>query len=162
MFQILNLSKNVNNKKRSPKLKKSERFDLLETRIKYFFFLELHSIRKKIFSQFTLVLKTQPLRSHWLTPARTLLKSLEITNVYGRPLLGQSKWSRIFYFEIHWAPSEIPANMPGQFTLSGQIFLHWAAATLKGLCEFQNSRPLFTIIFISKMLISRLEIVVHL
>ena len=30
----------------------------------------------------------------------------------------------------------------------GKIFLHWAAATLKGLGEFQNkkSRPLFTII----------------
>jgi hypothetical protein len=45
---------------------------------------------------------------------------------------------RIFYFEIHQAPSEIPANLPGQFSHSGQIFLHWAAATLKGLCEFQN------------------------
>ena len=31
----------------------------------------------------------------------------------------------------------------------GRYFLHWAAATLKGLGEFQNkkSRPLFTIIF---------------
>jgi hypothetical protein len=39
--------------------------------------------------------------------------------------------------------------VPGQFSLSGQIFLHWAAATLKGLGEFQNknSRPLFIIIF---------------
>ena len=26
-----------------------------------------------------------------------------------------------------------------QFSLSGQIFLHWAAATLKGLMEFQNN-----------------------
>ena len=26
----------------------------------------------------------------------------------------------------------------GQFSLSGQIFLHWEAATLKGLAEFQN------------------------
>ena len=57
------------------------------------------------------------------------------------------KWSRI-YFEIHRAPSEIPAKLPGQFGHSGQIFLHWAAATLKGLGEFQNkkSKPLFTII----------------
>ena len=44
------------------------------------------------------------------------------------------KWSRI-YFEIHQAPSEIPAKLPGQFGHSGQIFLHWAAATLKGLGE---------------------------
>ena len=61
---------------------------------------------------------------------------------------GGKKWSRI-YFEIHRAPSEIPAKLPGQFGHSGQIFLHWAAATLKGLGEFQNkkSRPIFTIIF---------------
>ena len=58
------------------------------------------------------------------------------------------KWSKI-YFEIHRAPLEIPAKLPGQFCHSGQIFLHWAAATLKGLGEFQNkkSRPRFTIIF---------------
>jgi hypothetical protein len=51
------------------------------------------------------------------------------------------KWSRI-YSEIHRAPSEIPAKLPGQFGHSGQIFWHWAG-------EFQNkkSRPLFTIIF---------------
>ena len=41
------------------------------------------------------------------------------------------------YFEIHQAPS-IPANLPGQFSLRGQIFLHWAGATRKGLSEFQN------------------------
>ena len=58
------------------------------------------------------------------------------------------KWSRI-YSEIHRAPSVIPAKLPGQFGHSGQIFWHWAAATLKGLGEFLNkkSRPLFTIIF---------------
>ena len=49
------------------------------------------------------------------------------------------KWSRI-YFQIDRAPSEIPANLPGQFSLSGQILLHWAAATLKGLVEFQNKK----------------------
>ena len=43
-----------------------------------------------------------------------------------------------FYFEIGQAPSEIPANMPGLFSSSGPIFLHWAAATLKGHVEFQN------------------------
>ena len=63
-------------------------------------------------------------------------------------IFDRKKWSRI-YFEIHQAPSEIPANLPGKFSHSGQKFLHWAAATLKGLGEFQNkkSRPLFTIIF---------------
>ena len=32
---------------------------------------------------------------------------------------------------------EIPANLPGKFSLSGQIFLHWAAANLKGLVNFK-------------------------
>ena len=45
-----------------------------------------------------------------------------------------------FYFEILLAPSELPANLPGQFSLSRQLFLHWAAATLKGLVEFQNKK----------------------
>jgi hypothetical protein len=74
------------------------------------------------------------------------------------------KWSRTFFFENHQAPSEIPANLPCQFSLIEQIFLNWAAATLKGLGEFQkkSSRPLFNIIFKQKMSISRLEILVHL
>ena len=54
--------------------------------------------------------------------------------VIGKALLG------LVYFEIERAPSEIPANLPGQFSLSGQIFLHWAAATLKGLGELQNKK----------------------
>ena len=33
----------------------------------------------------------------------------------------------------------VPANLPGQFSLSGQIFLHWAAANLKAIAEFQNN-----------------------
>ena len=37
-----------------------------------------------------------------------------------------------FYFEILLAPSELPANLPA--------FLHWAAATLKRLVEFQNKK----------------------
>jgi hypothetical protein len=45
-----------------------------------------------------------------------------------------------FFFEIHRAPSEIPVNLPGQSSLSGQIFFHWAAVTLKGLGEFQNKK----------------------
>ena len=35
-------------------------------------------------------------------------------------------------------PLQIPANLPGQFSPTGQIFLHWAAVTLKGLGKFQN------------------------
>ena len=47
-----------------------------------------------------------------------------------------------FYFEILLAPSELPTNMPGQFSLAGQLFLHWAVATLKGLVELQNKKKL--------------------
>ena len=43
-----------------------------------------------------------------------------------------------FYFEIDRAPSEILANLPGQFSLSGPIFLHWAAATLKGFVQLKT------------------------
>ena len=46
------------------------------------------------------------------------------------------KWSRFFFFEIPRAPSEIPANQSGQFSPSGQIFLHWAAATLLAVLSF--------------------------
>ena len=73
----------------------------------------------------------------WFELARTLsisgLKSQVLKN-------DGEKWSRIFYFEIHQAPSEMPAILPGQFSHSGQIFLHWAAATLKGLGECQNKK----------------------
>ena len=44
------------------------------------------------------------------------------------------------YFEIPRWPSKIPANLPGQFRLLGQIILHQAAATQKGLGEFQNKK----------------------
>jgi hypothetical protein len=78
---------------------------------------------------------------HTLTPARTHSISRPKSRVLKLAFFGYNdgeKWSRTFYFEIHRAPSEIPANLPGKFSLSGQIFLHWAAATLKGLGEFQN------------------------
>ena len=42
------------------------------------------------------------------------------------------------YFEHQRAPTEIPAELPGQFSHSRRMLLHWAAATLKGLDEFQN------------------------
>ena len=78
-----------------------------------------------------------------ITPARTHLISGLKSRVLKLPFLTKNdgeKWSRIFYFEILLAPSEIPANLPGQFSPSGQIFLHWAAATLKGLVGFQNKK----------------------
>ena len=73
------------------------------------------------------------------TPARTHsisgLKSRVLKLPFCLEIDGE-KWSRIFYFEIHQAPSEIAAKLLGQFSHYGQIFLHCAAATLKGLGEF--------------------------
>ena len=42
-----------------------------------------------------------------------------------------------FYFEIERAPLDVPAN---QFSLSGPVFLHWAAATMKGFVQFKNKK----------------------
>ena len=79
----------------------------------------------------------------WFTPARTPfisgLKS-RVLKLQFFNLKMMMKNGLDFFFEIHRAPSEIPANLPGQFSLSGQIFLHWAAVTLKGLGEFQNKK----------------------
>ena len=67
----------------------------------------------------------------------TKISSLEINNFQLKNDV--EKWSRIC-FEIHRAPSEIPAKLPGQFSHYGQIFLHWAVATLKGQVGFQNKK----------------------
>ena len=53
----------------------------------------------------------------------------------------------------------VPANLLGQFSLYGKIFLHWAAATLKGSVNFKAT---FHYHFKPKMSILRLEILVHL
>ena len=90
---------------------------------------ELHSIHILIISS-TVVTPSRTHRISWL-------KSLVLKPTF----YDGEKWSRIFYFEILKAPSEIPANLPGQFSLFGQIFLHWAA-TLKGLVKFQNKKIL--------------------
>ena len=63
------------------------------------------------------------------------------TTIFGLKMMVKSGLE-FFYFEILHAPSEIPANLPGQFSHPGQIFLHWAAATLKGHVGFQNKKIL--------------------
>ena len=77
------------------------------------------------------------------TPARTHsisgLKSRVLKLPFCLEIDGE-KWSRIFYFEIHQAPSEVAAKLPGQFSHSGQIIFALAAATLKKLGEFQNKK----------------------
>ena len=120
--------------------------------------------RKKLNNPYPVVLPVTGLKVH-------LARTLSISGLKSRVLklsflilkMMVNRRSRI-YFEIHRAPSEIPAKLPGQIGHSGQIFLHWVAATLKGLGEFQNkkSRPLFTIIFKKKMVISSLKILIHL
>ena len=75
------------------------------------------------------------LNRHYMAFLTTKISSPEI-DIFKLKNDGE-KWSRI-YFEIDRAPSEIPANLPGQFSPTGQIFLYWAAATLKGLGQFHN------------------------
>ena len=71
------------------------------------------------------------------TPARTLfisgLKSRVLKLSFLSLRMMVKSGLKLTYFEIHQAPSEIPTKLPGQFGHSGQIFLQWAAATLKGL-----------------------------
>ena len=61
------------------------------------------------------------------------------TNIFELKMKSKSGLE-FFCFQIMLAPSELPAKLPGQFSLSGQTFLDWAAATLKGLSEFQNEK----------------------
>ena len=42
------------------------------------------------------------------------------------------KWSRFFYFEIALALLEILANLPGQFSLSGQMFFALGSSSSEG------------------------------
>ena len=61
--------------------------------------------------------------------------SLEMT-IVGLKMIVQNGQEKInLKFQV---PPQIPADQPGQFSLSGQLFLHWAAATLNGHVEFQN------------------------
>ena len=68
----------------------------------------------------------------------TKILSLEIT-IFGVKMMVKSGLD-FFFFEILRAPSEIPASLPGQFSHYGQIFLLWAAATLKEHVGFQNKK----------------------
>ena len=58
--------------------------------------------------------------------------NLESWNYHFRLRNNGEKRSRFFYFEIHQAPSEIPANLPGQFSLSGQIFFLLGSSNFEG------------------------------
>ena len=81
---------------------------------------------------------TYPTHCRFLMPDNTQIILTEIWHHFWLKN-DDEKWSRKNYFEIPRWPLEIPANLPGQFSLSGQIFLHWAAATLKAIVEFQNN-----------------------
>ena len=74
----------------------------------------------------------------WLTPPRMVRISLKSWNDHFLLKMMVKSGLEKKYFEIPRAPSKVPANQPGQFSLSGQIFLDWAAATLKEHVEFQN------------------------
>ena len=76
-------------------------------------------------------------RLEWLEYVTKILS--HETTIIGLKMMVKSGLE-FFYFGILRAASEIPANLPGQFSHYGQIFLHWAAATLKGHIGFQNKK----------------------
>ena len=85
--------------------------------------------------------------------------------VFDLKMMATSGLDFFFYSKIQLAPSEILATLPGQFCLSGQIFFQTGQQQLwRASLNFKikNSIPLFTIILISKMSISRLEMLVSL
>jgi hypothetical protein len=67
-------------------------------------------------------------------------------------------------FEIQRAPSEIPANLTGQLSLSGQIFFALGSSNSEGArsLNFKKKKKNLDRLFIIKMSISRLKILVHL
>jgi hypothetical protein len=70
----------------------------------------------------------------------------------------------IFYFEILIAPSKLLDNLPGQFSLSRHLFFALGSSNSEEASRIskwkKQTRPLFTIISNSKMLVSKSEILV--
>ena len=60
-------------------------------------------------------LQPTPARTHSITGLKSLIFDLKMMVKSGLEL---------FYFEIHQAPSDVAAKLPGQFSHSGQILLH--------------------------------------
>ena len=97
--------------------------------------------------------------SSMITPARTF----SVSGLKSKYHFWNENDGENLLFQIPLAPSE-NANLPGHSAVLGRLFSAWAAATLKGLFEFQNknSIPLFTIIFKLKIIISIVQTLVHL
>ena len=66
----------------------------------------------------------------------TKISSLE-TTIFELKMMAKSG---LEFFILKFRYSDIPANLPGQFSLYGQMSLHWTGATLKWLAEFQNKK----------------------
>ena len=76
-------------------------------------------------------------RNTMVTPPRMARINLNSWSNYFWLKNDCEKWSR-FFFEILCAHLEILANLPSQFSCSGDIFLHWATKQLKGHVVFQK------------------------
>ena len=63
------------------------------------------------------------------------------TNIFELKMKSKSGLE-FFCFQIMLAPSELPAKLPGQFSLPGQLFLHWLEAILKGLKSSRSKKDL--------------------
>ena len=60
---------------------------------------------------------------------RTKISDLE-TTIFELNMMVKS--GLVFYFQILLAPSELPTNLPGQFSLSGQFFLALGSSNSEG------------------------------
>ena len=63
---------------------------------------------------------------------RTKVLSLQITIFDLKMMVNNGLEFFILKFTEVWAPSEVAAQLPGQFSHAGRMFLHWAVVTLKG------------------------------
>ena len=74
-------------------------------------------------------LQFTPSRTHSISKW-TRISALEIT-IFGLKMMVKSG---LDFFFILKALSEIPANLPGQFSLSGQIFFALGSSNSEGAC----------------------------
>ena len=106
--------------------------------------------------------------SHTNTPTRThsitVSKNCESWKWNFSIKTDDEKWSRIFYFEIQRVPSELLLPSAKQICTERLNWPGKLAGAWRGLLNFKikDSKPFFTIIFKSKILISRPDILVHL
>jgi hypothetical protein len=103
-------------------------------------------------------------RSQYIRSKVTVHKCAE--TIQGRKLFKGGNYMRKYgILKFHETLQRYLLAYQANSALRGKVFLHLAPATLKGLVELKkdkHSRPLFTITFKPKMVISKVKGLVHL